>query len=98
MRYLLMQLTIPSVLGGLSTCHLDSLASFSATHRSFQCTSSMGTYFHLGSILVISFLFLHSIFVFWSFLWSVTGENKPQEELGSVGLLLDITYAYQLRL
>ena len=61
---------------GWTQCYLDGLAKYSATHRFFQCTRSMGTYFHLGSILVISLLFLHSIFVFGSFLWSVTGERR----------------------
>ena len=61
---------------GWTQCHLHGLASFPATHRFFQCTRSMGTYFHLGLILVISLLLLHSIFVFGSFLWSVTAERR----------------------
>ena len=69
---------------GWTQCHLDGLASFSATHRFFQCTPFMGTYFHLGSISVISLLFLHSTFVFGSFLWSVTGERRePTYEMSS---------------
>ena len=47
---------------GWTQCHLDGLASFSATHRFFQCTRSMGAYFHLGSILVIILLFLRGFF------------------------------------
>ena len=69
---------------GWTQCHLDGLASFSATHRFFQCTRSMGAYFHLGSILVIILLFLHLIFVSWILLWSVTGERSgPSYELSS---------------
>jgi len=61
---------------GWTQCHLDGLAAVSATHRFFQCTRSMGTYFYVGSNLAISLLLLHSIFVSWSFLWSVTGERR----------------------
>ena len=67
---------------GWTQCHLDSLASFSATHRFFQCTRSMGTYFHAGSISFICLLSLHLIFVSWTTLWSVTGERRgPTFEL-----------------
>ena len=35
---------------GWTQCHLEGLAAFSATNRFFQCTRSMGTYFHACSI------------------------------------------------
>ncbi|XP_074610111.1 volume-regulated anion channel subunit LRRC8A-like [Acropora palmata] len=67
---------------GWTQCHLDGLASFSATHRFFQCTRSMGTYFHAGSTSFICLLSLHLIFVSWTILWSVTGERRgPTYEL-----------------
>ncbi|XP_067024483.1 volume-regulated anion channel subunit LRRC8C-like [Acropora muricata] len=67
---------------GWTQCHLDGLASFSATHRFFQCTRSMGAYFHAGSISYICLLSLHLIFVSWTILWSVTGERRgPRYEL-----------------
>ncbi|XP_067024380.1 volume-regulated anion channel subunit LRRC8A-like [Acropora muricata] len=75
---------------GWTQCHLDGLASFSATHRFFHCTRSMGTYFHLGSISFICLLSLHLIFVSWTILWSVTGERRgPTFEMryGLKGLL-----------
>ena len=65
-----------SLTTGWTQCQLDGLAAVSATHRFFQCSRPMERYFHMGSILVISLLFLHSIFVFGSFLWSVTGERR----------------------
>ena len=69
---------------GWTQCHLDGLASFFATHRFFQCTRSMGAYFHAGSILFIGLLSLHLIFVLGSFLWSVTGERRgPTYEIPS---------------
>ena len=61
---------------GWTQCHLDGLVAFSATHRFFQCTRSMGTYFHVVSILLFVLLPLHLIIVSWAFLWSVTGERK----------------------
>ena len=61
---------------GWTQCHLDGLVPFSVTHRFFQCTRSMGTYFHLGSTLVFGLLSLHLIFVSWAFSWSVTGERR----------------------
>ena len=54
---------------GWNQCHLDGLSAVSVTHRLLQCTRSMGRYFHVGSILVISLLSLHLIFVLGSFLW-----------------------------
>ena len=33
---------------GWTQCHLDGLAAVSITHRLFQCTRSMGKYFHVG--------------------------------------------------
>ena len=65
-------------------CHLDDDVTFSTEPRFFQCTRSMGTYFHVGSILVIVLLFLHLIFVLGSILWSLTGErNGPEYEITS---------------
>ena len=65
-------------------CHLDGHVTFSTKHRFFQCTRSMGTYFYVGSILLIVFLCLHLIFVLGSFLWSVTGERRgPEYEITS---------------
>ena len=61
---------------GWTQCHLDGLASFSAKHRFFQCTRSMGAYFHVASILLFVLLSLHLIIVFWTLLWSFTGERR----------------------
>ena len=61
---------------GWTWCHLDSPVAFSAKQRFFQCTRSMGAYFHVSSILLIFLLSLHLIFVLGSFLWSVTGERS----------------------
>ena len=61
---------------GWTQCHLDGLASYSAKHSFFQCTRSMGTYFHVVSILLFVLLPLHLIIVSWALLWSVTGERK----------------------
>ena len=61
---------------GWTQCHLDGLAFFSTKHRFFQCTRSMGAYFHVASILLFVLLSLHFIIVFCAFLWSVTGERR----------------------
>ena len=61
---------------GWTQCHLDGLVAFSATHRFFQCTRSMGTFFYLGLTLALGLLSLHLIFVSWAFFWSVTGERR----------------------
>ncbi|XP_015776480.1 PREDICTED: uncharacterized protein LOC107354511 [Acropora digitifera] len=60
-------------------CHLDGHVAFFTGHIFFQCTRSMGTYFRVGSILVIVLLCLHLILVFASFFWSVTGERRRPE-------------------
>ena len=60
-------------------CHLDGHIVFSTEHRSFQCTRSMETYFHIVSILLLVFVSLHLVFVFGSFVWSVTGKRRRQE-------------------
>ncbi|XP_044166371.1 volume-regulated anion channel subunit LRRC8A-like [Acropora millepora] len=71
-----------SLTTGWTQCQLDGLAAVSATHRFFQCTRSMGAYFHAGSISYICLLSLHLIFVSWTILWSVTGERRgPRYEL-----------------
>ena len=65
-------------------CHLDGDVTFSTEPSFFQCTRSMGTYFHVGSIFVIVLLFLHLIFVLGSLLWSLTGERRgPEYEITS---------------
>ena len=61
---------------GWTPCHLDGHVAFFTGHIFFQCTRSMGTYYHLGSILVIVLLGLHLILVIVSFFWSVTGERQ----------------------
>ncbi|XP_015747217.1 PREDICTED: volume-regulated anion channel subunit LRRC8A-like [Acropora digitifera] len=61
---------------GWTQCHLDGLASFSAKHRFFQCTRSMGAYFHVASILLFVLLSLHLIIVFWTLSWSFTGKRR----------------------
>lgn len=67
-----------------SQCHLDGDVTFSTEPRFFQCTRSMGTYFHVGSIFVIVLLFLHLMFVLGSLLWSLTGERRgPEYEITS---------------
>ena len=73
-----------SLSAGWTQCHLDGHVTFSTKHRFFQCTRSMGTYFHVASILLIVLLCLHLIFVLGSFLWSVTGERRgPEYEITS---------------
>ena len=62
-----------------SQCHLDGDVTFSTEPRFFQCTRSMGTYFHVGSIFVIVLLFFHLIFVLASFLWSLTGKRREPQ-------------------
>ena len=62
-----------------SQCHLDGDVTFSTEPRFFQCTRSMGTYFHVGSIFVIVLLFFHLVFVLASFLWSLTGKRREPE-------------------
>ncbi|XP_067023763.1 volume-regulated anion channel subunit LRRC8A-like [Acropora muricata] len=57
-------------------CHLDGHVAFFTGHIFFQCTRSMGSYYPVCSILVIALLFLHLILVFFSFVWSVTGERR----------------------
>ncbi|XP_044163385.1 volume-regulated anion channel subunit LRRC8A-like [Acropora millepora] len=64
---------------GLTQCHLDGHVVFSTEHRFFQCTRSMETFFHVSSILLIVLLSWHLVFVFGSFLWSVTGERRGPE-------------------
>ena len=54
---------------GWTQCHLDG-------HRFFQCTRSMATYFHIMSVLLFVFVSLHLVFVFGSFVWSVTGQRR----------------------
>ncbi|XP_015778223.1 PREDICTED: volume-regulated anion channel subunit LRRC8A-like isoform X2 [Acropora digitifera] len=60
---------------GFTQCHLDGHVLFSIKHRFFQCTRSMGSYFKAGSILLFILLGLHSFFVFYSFVWSLSGER-----------------------
>ena len=57
-------------------CHLDGHVAFFTGHIFFQCTRSMGTYYHLCSILVMVLLGFHWILVTGSFLWSVTGKRR----------------------
>ena len=64
---------------GWTQCHLDGHITFSSEHRFFQCTRSMETYFHIVVILLFVFLFLHLVFVFRSFVWSVTGKRREPE-------------------
>ena len=65
-------------------CHLDGDVTFSTEPSFFQCTRSMGTYFHVGSIFVIVLLFLHLMFVLGSLVWSLTGERRgPEYEITS---------------
>ena len=54
---------------GWTQCHLDG-------HRFFQCTRSMAAYFHMVSVLIFVFVSLHLVFVFGSFVWSVTGQRR----------------------
>ncbi|XP_044166388.1 volume-regulated anion channel subunit LRRC8A-like [Acropora millepora] len=61
---------------GWTQCHLDGPASFSEKYRFFQCTRSMGAYFHVASISLFVLLFLHFIIVCWAFWWSLTGERR----------------------
>ena len=80
---------------GWTQCHLDGLAFFSAKHRFFQCTRSMGAYFHVASILLFVLLSLHFIIVFWSFLWSVTGERRePTYEMSGLTLKGDAAFLF----
>ena len=68
-------------------CHLDGRIAFSTEHRFFQCTRSMETYFHVALILLIVLLSSHLVFVFGSFLWSVTGKRRaPEYNLRQLGL------------
>ena len=60
---------------GFTQCHLDGHVAFSIKHRFFQCTRSMGSYFKVGSILLFILLGLHLSFVFYSFVWSLSGER-----------------------
>ena len=80
---------------GWTQCHLDGLASFSAKHRFFQCTRSMGAYFHVASILLFVLLSLHLIIVFWTFLWSVTGKRRePTYETSNIELKGDAAFLF----
>ncbi|XP_015747213.1 PREDICTED: uncharacterized protein LOC107326980 [Acropora digitifera] len=60
---------------GFTQCHLDGHVAFSIKHRLFQCTRSMGSYFKVASILLFILLGLHFSFVFYSFVWSLSGER-----------------------
>ena len=76
-------LTLNVVEYSLSTewtqCHLDGHIVFSTEHRSFQCTRSMETYYHIVSILLFVLISLHLVFVFGSFVWSVIGKRRRPE-------------------
>ena len=85
-------------------CHLDGHVAFFTGHIFFQCTRSMGTCFHVGSILVIVLLCLHLILVFASFFWSVTGERRRPEckiympKFGRRDYLGDAAFVFHLML
>ena len=64
---------------GWTQCHLNGHIAFSTEHRVFQCTRSKETYFYVSLIVLIAFLFSHLVFVFGSFLWSVTGTRRGPE-------------------
>ena len=69
---------------GWTPCDLQGHVAFSTEHRFFQCTRSMETYFHVGSILLIVLLGLHFFFVLWSSVWSLTSERSgPVYEITS---------------
>ena len=84
-----------SLTTGWTQCHLDGLASFSEKYRFFQCTRSMGAYFHVASISLFVLLFLHFIIVFWAFWWSVTGERrKPTYKMLKLELEGDAAFLF----
>ena len=57
-------------------CHLNDNVVFSTVHGFFQCTRSMGRYFHVGFLFLTVLLLFHLSFVLGSILWSVTGERR----------------------
>ena len=64
---------------GWTQCHLNGRIAFSTEHRFFQCTRSKERYFHLSLIVLIALLYLHLVFVFGSFLWSIIGTRRGPE-------------------
>ena len=85
-------------------CHLHDNVVFSTEHGFFQCTRSMGTYFHVGFLFLTVLLLFHLFFVLGSILWSVTGQRReskyviegvdfnPYEFKGDAGFLFHLIH------